>query len=391
MSKKRQQHGRRNRPPIPTRPSANVCKVHFVDGAFFEVLGAIQDRYQVQFIDADTGQVVHQDVIANNHWVRTARKFFTRWHIRVTRAENDFPVFEHHYDCSGQRVYVAMESKSLGDTLAWLPAVEEFRLAHGCRMICSTFMNGLFREAYPEIEFVEPGTTVHNLYAMYRLGLFYFPDGRPDLDRNLGNVRERPLGKAAFDILGLDYQEIRPRVCAPEQPRPVQGKYVCIGVHSTAQAKYWNNPAGWKELVDYLDSHGYQVLLLSKEGMEHMGNRVPDGVTPVPAGPIATIVNYQRHADLFVGVGSGLSWLAWAVGCPTCLISGFSYPYSEPESLIRVFPQGEVCTGCFNRYKLDPGDWNWCPDHKGSERMFECSRRITSQEVIAALAPHLQP
>ena len=41
-----------------------------------------------------------------------------------------------------------------------------------------------------------------------------------------------------------------------------------------------------------------------------------------------------------------------------------------------------VCHGCFNKYRLDAGDWNWCPIHKGTERQFECTKTITSSMVI---------
>ena len=92
---------------------------------------------------------------------------------------------------------------------------------------------------------------------------------------------------------------------------------------------------------------------------------------------------------LFVGVGSGLSWLAWTVGCRTCVISGFSLPYSEMTDCIRVMPPVGVCTGCFNRARLDPNDWRWCPDHAGSPRQFECTRAITPAQVIDAIAPYL--
>jgi len=35
-----------------------------------------------------------------------------------------------------------------------------------------------------------------------------------------------------------------------------------------------------------------------------------------------------------------------------------------------------------SRNYLDPSDWNWCPDYKGTERQFECSKMITSNMVI---------
>lgn len=250
-------------------------------------------------------------------------------------------------------------------------------------------MNALFKEQYPDIQFVEPGETVPNLYAMYRIGWFYLGNGAIDLNKNVYNFRLQALGETAADILGLPYTATRPRLQAPDLGKPISEDYVCIAIHSTAQAKYWNNPTGWTEIVQYLRRRGYKVILLSKEGMDYMGNQAPAGVTLIPPGPITTIINYLRYAKLFIGIGSGLSWLSWATGCKTCLISGFSYPYTEVDDLIRISPDHSHCSGCFNRYALDAGDWHWCPEHKGTPRQYECTRSITGQQVFNAIAKYL--
>jgi autotransporter strand-loop-strand O-heptosyltransferase len=250
-------------------------------------------------------------------------------------------------------------------------------------------MNDAFRTTYPAIEFVEPGATVHDLYAMYRVGWFTRADGSVDLDRNVRDFRRQPLGMSATDILGLPFVETRPRLSGGGGPRPIEEPYVCIGVHATAQAKYWNNPTGWAEVTAFLCGQGYRVVLLSREGREYMGNAAPRDVTVLPAGPLDEVVRYLRHAAMFVGVGSGLTWLAWATGCRTCLVSGFSLPYSEMTDCIRVAPGPGVCTGCFNARRLDPDDWNWCPELRDTPRMFECTRTITGQDVIEALRAHL--
>jgi hypothetical protein len=33
-------------------------------------------------------------------------------------------------------------------------------------------------------------------------------------------------------------------------------------------------------------------------------------------------------------------------------------------------------------FKFDKGDWFWCPEHKGTERQFECHKSITPEMVI---------
>lgn len=371
-------------------PTANSFRVHFVDGAFIEITGDLDEEYVVEFIDARNKERVHIERIRTNHWVRTARRYFTPWQINVYRVKDRRLVFSHRYQCRGRRVYVALESKALGDTLAWFESVEQFRRLHGCELVCSTFMNGLFRDQYPGIRFVEPGETVHDLYAMYRIGWFYGPDGEVDRRLHPRNFREQTLGATASDILGLPYLPVRPRIGSESGGRPCAEAYVCIAIHSTAQAKYWNNPSGWGDVVNHLQQQGYRVVLISAEGLEHMGNQAPAGVTWLPPGEIAQVADCLRHAQLFVGIGSGLSWLAWAVGCKTCVVSGFSYPYTEAPDMIRVGARPGDCSGCFNRYPLNPGDWNWCPDHRDTPRMFECSRNITAKDVISAMSEHLK-
>lgn len=364
-------------------------RYNFLDGAFAEIVGGSSQKYLISFIDGSDGSIVYECEIGPGQWARASRRYFTTWLVYVRRKHDASGVLVHSYDCRGKRVLISIESKALGDTLAWFPAIEEFRKAHGCEMLCSTFHNDLFRDTYPEIAFLEPGSEARNLYALYRLGLFYSDNGHPDRNRNPRDVLAQPLAKAAFDILGLAYAEIRPVLPRGDRSPGFAAEYVCIAVHATAQAKYWNNPSGWTEVVAFLVAKGYQVLLLSKEGRIHMGNSVPAGVFSIPEAPLSDIANYLRHARLFVGVGSGLSWLSWAAGCKTCLISGFSAPYTEMKDCLRVFPLESVCTSCFNRQRLDASDWNWCPEHKNTPRMFECTKAITGEQVIDAIAPFL--
>lgn len=362
---------------------------NFIDGAYLEIKGESQDELIVEMTSLDNPELSLTAELSTNQWVRSPHRYFIPWRTSVFDKRSNQRLFQHEYDNRSKRVFISMESKALGDTLAWLPAVELFRTKHHCQIICSTFFNGFFKAQYPDIEFVEPGEIVHDIYAQYRLGWFYKDNGEFDCTKNVLDFREQPMGQTAYDILGLEYMEIKPRIGSDEMPCPLEKPYVCIGFHATAQAKYWNNPKGWEDVVRFLRYKGYSVVLLSHEGKEYMGNKVPKGVKCLPKGSLDVVINYLKHAKLFIGVGSGLSWLSWAAGCQTCLISGFSYPYSEMKDCIRIFPKGDVCSGCFNRYRMDQGDWNWCPDHKNTPRMFECTRNITGRQVIEAISPYL--
>jgi autotransporter strand-loop-strand O-heptosyltransferase len=97
----------------------------------------------------------------------------------------------------------------------------------------------------------------------------------------------------------------------------------------------------------------------------------------------------MKKSKAFIGIGSGLSWLSWALDVPTVLISGFSYDWAEMQDCVRIAAPKGKCEGCFNRIRLDAGDWNWCPDHKGTHKQFECTRTITSDIVIKELEKFL--
>ena len=100
------------------------------------------------------------------------------------------------------------------------------------------------------------------------------------------------------------------------------------------------------------------------------------------SGPIEKVIQVLEESELFIGIGSGLSWLAWSVGIPCVIISGFSEEYSEPTIGVSRIINKDVCHGCWNVYDFNPGDWNWCPVNKGTKQQFECSKSITGQDVI---------
>ena len=369
----------------------NILKLnyHFVEGPHVEVTGGEPSEFLVQFTDNKTKSVYHQESITNNMFVFANRKYFVDWNIKITDTKTGNILLNADLNLKGKRVYIALESSSLGDTLAWFPPIEEFRKKHECDLICSTHHNEWFIDNYPNIKFITPGSTVNDLHAMYRLGWFYEMDettkkARIDLSLNPHDPKPQPMQKAPFDILGLEYKETLPILSLPKNVH--KKKQIAIAIHATCQSKYWNKAYGWQKVVDWCKDRGYDVILLSKESDGHMGNIHPTGIRQLQPGPIDNVIYELMRSKAFVGIGSGLSWLSWAVGTPVVLISGFSYPYTETtKNTFRVFTPDGKCSGCFNRHKLSADDWNWCPEHKGTERQFECTRSITADMVIDEL------
>ena len=271
-------------------------------------------EYIVQFLDS-FGRIVNSGTYKPNDLIFGGRQWFNVWVIIVRDTEDNI-LFTTKFDVKGKTVFIKIDAYALGDTIAWIPFVEEFRLERECNVICSTFHNKILAEAYPNILFADPNTQIQNVYAQYYIGA-----------SNDGNIKyspiisdENPLQKTASEILGMPYKEIRPDltpVIKHEAKPNIDKKYVCISEFGSTDKKMWKEGLdGWQIIVDYLNDNGFDVLVISKEKTE-LQNVI--NVT----GDISLI---DRMVDLyycefFIGVSSGLAWLAWSLGKHVVMIS----------------------------------------------------------------------
>jgi glycosyltransferase involved in cell wall biosynthesis len=341
---------------------------HFIEQPFLEIRGESDSDYLIKFFD-ENGVCHYENTIKSNHWVKLSRRYFTKWTVKVW--ENGKIIYDKILDYTNQRVYIALDSKSLGDTIAWLPYAREFRKKHNCKVIVSTFWNYLFEKNYPDLEFISPGQPANSILGMYKIGWFYDSSYEPELPNTI------PLQKAATNILGLDFCEVQPEIVLDAKARPIETKYITIATNSTAGLKFWTRE-GWQELVDYFNSLGYRVINVSKE------DNPLRGVEKIKDTSIENTMNYIHHSEFFVGLSSGLSWLAWGLGKKVVMISNFTDENHEfTSNCIRIVNKS-VCNGCWNKpeFKFDKGDWNWCPVHKNTSRQFECHKSITPEMVI---------
>jgi autotransporter strand-loop-strand O-heptosyltransferase len=179
---------------------------------------------------------------------------------------------------------------------------------------------------------------------------------------------------AATNILGLDYAEIKPEIIGKEES-VVLKPYVTIATNSTAGCKFWTRE-GWQEVINYLHEQGYLVFNTSLEGNPF------DNCQQLVDTSLPRTISAIYNSKLFIGLSSGLSWLAWALEVPVVMISNFTEANHE-FSCHRV-TNTNVCHGCWNdpKYKFDRGNWTWCPINEGTDNQFICHTSITSEMVI---------
>ena len=350
---------------------SNNIIISFENGPKAEIQGEDKSiQYKVEFIDTTTEELVYRTEIVADQWCAANPKYYVPWRIKV--YADDKEVLDYKLDLTETQVLVAFDSKSLGDNIAWLPMVEEFRKKHNCHVTVTTFWNSIFEDCFPELKFHKPDVELpFKPYAVYRVGAY-----DNDYQKNRNNWHLIPLQQISSDMLGIPKQEIRPSVKRSSQPRPLDKPYIAITEFSTWYAKQWNFPGGWQQLVDKIKAAGYAVMSISKEPSSLKGI-----VKRNNASIESTIRNIQ-HAEAFIGGSCGPTVLAWALGVPVLLVSGSTMPWSEFNECTRVINQN-VCHGCFAdlSHPVDRGNWKFCP--RG--RMFECTTSIPPDTVWGAL------
>jgi autotransporter strand-loop-strand O-heptosyltransferase len=231
----------------------------------------------------------------------------------------------------------------------------------------------LFQRYYPNITFVGRGVTVNNIVGMFELGWFF------DKNKEPVNPVTVPLQQTANNILFIDpKEELIPKIDFIPIRRPIAEKYVCISTKSTAQLKLWYY---WEEVIAHLLAKGYKVVEISKDETDFAGTE------KMPDKSLQTTMNYIYHAEYFLGLSSGLSWLSWALGKKVFMIANFSNKEHEFQTNIVRITNPAVCNGCWNNpiFKFNRGDFFWCPEHEDTERQFECHKSITAAMVIDLL------
>ena len=336
----------------------DIINITYRNGVKVEVLGDKDKEYDVKFINDETNELLYQTTLKTNMWTTPTIKYFIKWRVEVwLKGEL---IKKDILNLENKNVLIKFDSKSLGDSIAWVPYVEEFRKKHNCNISCATFKNFLYDKSYNDINFVDVGQDENKYDAVYSIG-WYFND-----NINPNDVRTIPLQQTASDILGLKFKEIRTKITHKILDRPIKEKYVSLSIHSTSQCKYWNKIGGWEKVVSYLNDKGYKVICVDQYPIFGAGktmNVIPKNALDYTGKSFEEFINNIYHSEFHMGIGSGDAWLAWGLGKKVLMVSSFSEPFCEfIEDNYRVYNNKEM-DGYFNKteHRFDASNWNWNP------------------------------
>jgi autotransporter strand-loop-strand O-heptosyltransferase len=376
---------------LPTQLGPRGIRFDFNEGCRV-FLPEAEHSWRVRLSDLDTGNVLFETELKGGR-VSSTKRYYVRFRIEVWQQGES--VLVHDYSAADREVIIRLPVDTLGDPLGWFPYAVRFKERHNCRLTCTmnAAVGGLLRDSYPDITFLTEADVVpERYYASYTIAVYYIRGAMYDYkDRLPCDFRHVGLHRAAGYILGVDPAETPPRIVLPDDSRPMAEPYVCIAVQSTLLAKYWNNPAGWEDVVAFLKTAGYRVVCIDQKARHGNGlvwTQMPVGAQDETGRrPLIERARWLKHAEFFVGLSSGLSWLAWSMGTPVVMISGFTHPTTEFATPYRVINYN-VCNSCWNDPKVDfnRDDFMSCPRHRNTPREFECTRLITADQVKATIA-----
>src|SRR6516165_2455778 len=258
--------------------------------------------WRVELRDLDTGNILFQTELKGGR-VNSSKRYFVRFRLEVWQQNEK--LISHDYSAAGREVLIQFPVGTLGDTMGWFPYAVKFKEQHRCKLACGMAerLIPLFRDAYPDITFLtHEEIKPERYYATYCMGLFF--DDKDCLHQPC-DFRFVGLHRTAGYILGVDPTEVPPRIHLPDDSRPIPEPYVCIATQSTTQAKYWNNPGGWLEIVRFLKTAGYRVICIDQRPVHGTGliwNHIPNGAEDQTGDrPLTERARWLKYADFFVG------------------------------------------------------------------------------------------
>lgn len=267
------------------------------------------------------------------------------------------------WSLEGLEILLHIDSFCLGDTICFASFLDAFAERYKPRrMKVSTFWPELFENG--KFEFIDATAQTH--VEVDKLVSIGFQKEEIEHVRNgmiwggrdmMGLPQDTPLGRPPVKPMQFERKK----------------KKVSIATESLKRIARWDRSGGWADVCFALMDMGYEVHNVSYEKTQEIQGVVyHDGNEDIGGA-----LNHIGESALFIGLSSGLSWLAWAYGVPVVMISGFTKHYNE-FPCYRVTNE-RACNGCFNVFK---GINTPCPIFIDTERQNECHALITPDMVM---------
>lgn len=375
----------------------------FNDGFRFKFKD-IEKKYKVIIRDSKTNYIYFTETITpkENCIYSYEKKYYIDYNISFHMSDEfgvePYPCKSIHFDLSNQNVLIYITtSKSpagLGDSIAWFNAIYEFYKEHKDSNIYVVTsydeLNEVLLYFCPEINIIDfDDVKTYKYYATYIMGCFFDDENR---DYSPIPYNYQSLIEMGYAVLGIKKQNPSiPSILFNIKDTSINnGKpYVCMAFHASVPYKEWHpkNSEDRETLIKLIEMLGYDVFIIDKEDIIKTNSIC---VSELPkygykkTGDITLLerIKFLSNASFFVGVSSGLSWLAWSTGIPVVMVSGFTDPRTEFYTPFRVINYIK-CNSCFNSNKNVMDEH--CKYNFFNGCFMECSSSINANMIFSKI------
>jgi autotransporter strand-loop-strand O-heptosyltransferase len=271
-------------------------------------------------------------------------------------------------DYNGKEILMHLNSFCLGDTICFSSFIYKFiEVYNPSKLYVSTFLPHLFEFNDERVVIVKANNPNEFISCDKLINVGY---DKTNLEHTIYG-----MFYATKDSMGIPLDTLPGKVPVKPLKGVKNNKKVVIAPESLKKIAKWDyfGSKGWQIVVDYLNDNGYDVYNVSYENTLNLSgvynyNGFKD---------INVALNHIISSRLFIGLSSGLSWLAWAYDIPVVMISNFTKKWNEFDCYRVDNPIG--CNGCFN---IIQNIQNNCPIFYGTIRENECHKKITPDMVI---------
>lgn len=308
----------------------------------------------------------------------------TPWKVEFFDKGDKLTCVDLNYE--GGNVGIRFATEALGDTLAWVPVVEEWmKKVKPANVYIYTKWNRLFdKSKYPSnLHWVEnPDEEFSklplNLFHVLGISRLHGESLNPrDNHATVVNWQDCNMIDCQNFTFGLSLEERRPKLVPLSDSRPFPEKYITICPSASQKIKHWLNPRGWAMLCRACQQAGYRVLVVG-----NTPTYLP-GVDNAISDDIYQAMYLIKHADFHIGLSSGLSWMAWAFNKPVLMLGDFTHEgYEFSTNIIRAY-SGSEQAGVFNNTKV-----KWIPTWELDpyEDDYKLARDFSLDHALKALS-----
>lgn len=340
-------------------------------------VGAMSDKYRIVMIDEFSGSQILNQITEKNKIIQSPIFYYMDWILKVYDKDTNQLLFQHKIDLKDKKVLINAQNLGIGDFIFMVTAINDFQLKHDCKMtvlLDNKQLIDVFKNQYPNITFIlqENKEVFYAIYFM-TIGSIFNPYNSPFDSKFVG------LLACGYTILGVRKNDQKPKIDLSKK-RKIKQKYVCISTQASSKIKTWQNPNGWKQVVSFLKSLEYQVYQIDKKSELIQGCHDLIGNYT-----LQDRIDIIKDCQFFIGMSSSMAVLAWLCNVDVVMLCNLTYPGNQFYTPYRVTAYN-CCYGCWHNVDKQPiirGTKKvFDCDFVGTDRQYQCSKRITSLQVI---------